>query len=487
MVQQSLNTLFVATEMFPFAQTGGLGDFSHSFPKILRSRGVDIRIMIPKFGVFIQNFPNISLRRIAEFQIRFAGKTFTCQIESLHYDGNIVYFLNNPDYYARERIYGYDDEFERFAFYSRAVLEAIPRLDFKPGIIHCNDWHCALVPFFLKTKSNPEYVYQYQDLKTVFSIHTTRYQGNFDKTNCEILDLAWGDCVRYQLDWDGQINCLKTGIVYSDLLITDSPNFAQEILHEPLGAIIIQRHKRIEGILNGIDFEVNNPALDQRLFARFDTNSLQGKKINKARLQQTLDLPVNEDTPIVALISRLFRSKGLDLIEAVLPQLLSQNLQFIICANGIPYYENFLEEASRNHPGQMVYSHYHPDLAYKLYAGADMLLMPSLYEPCGTSQLVAMRYGTVPIVREVGGLADTVRAYDERSNRGNGFTFKNYDPVVLLETLRKAYGLYRKKAIWSQLVSNCMAVDSSWNRSAGRYHQLYQQLVSGETGHGQAI
>lgn len=485
MVQQSLNTLFVATEMFPFAQTGGLGDFTHSFPKILRRGGVDIRIMIPKFGAFIQNFSNLPLREVAEFQIQFAGKTSTCQIESLHYDDNIVYFLNNPLYYDRERIYGYDDEFERFAFYSRAVLEAIPRLDFNPGIIHCNDWHCALVPFFLKTKYHPEC--EFGDLKTIFSIHTTRYQGNFDKANCGILDLSWDECVRYQLDWDGQINCLKTGIVYSDLLITDSPNFAQELLCEPLGAVIVEGQKPIQGILNGIDFEVNNPALDQRLFARFDTKSLQGKKINKTRLQQTLDLPVNEATPIVALISRLFRSKGLDLIEAVLPQLLRENLQFIICANGIPYYEKLLEEAARNHPMKMVYAHYEPDLAYKLYAGADMLLMPSLYEPCGTSQLVAMRYGTVPIVREVGGLADTVRAYDERTNLGNGFTFKTYDPAVLLETLRKAWTLYQKKAIWNQLVSNCMAVDSSWKRSAGRYHQLYRQLASSESGHGQAI
>ncbi|MBW7475198.1 glycogen synthase [Paenibacillus oenotherae] len=474
--------LFISTEVFPFAKTGGLADVSSFLPKSLRSQGYDVRVMMPKFKGIEEKYGH-QLQVVATFDIEFAGKKFQCGVESIAYNDNMIYFINNPYYFDRDRIYDYDDEMERFVFFCKAVMDCIPFLGFKPNILHCNDWLTGFVPFFLKTQYRE--LDFYKDMKSIFTIHALLYQGVFNKKNTkDLLNLEWDYFVEHGLDYYDQVNCMKVGIMLADVVSTVSPSYAAEISKispmniEPLTETLFKRRRNLHGILNGIDMDENNPAADPRLFANYDADNLQGKAENKRRLQETFNLPVRADVPIVAIISRLEITKGLYLIEKSFHEMLKEDMQFVVIGDGIPYYDYLFTNIMKAFPDKMYYSAYNDDIAYKTYAGADIFLMPSYTEACGISQLIGMRYGTVPIIRETGGLRDTVQHYDERTGEGTGFTFKYASQWVMLDAIRKSMEVYHKKEQWHKLVTRVMKLPVGWENSTKEYMKLYENTAN---------
>ncbi|MEK4510745.1 glycogen synthase [Paenibacillus anaericanus] len=474
--------LYLSTEVFPFAKTGGLADVSSFLPKSLREQGYDVRIMMPKFRGIEEKYGH-ELKFIQSYSIQFAGKKVTYSLERIDYNGNIIYFIDNPFYFNRERIYDYDDEMERFVFFCKAALESLPMLSFTPDILHCNDWLTGFIPFFLRTQYGQ--LEFYKGMKSLFTIHALLYQGVFNKKlTTEILNVDWDFFVEQGLDYYDQVNCMKVGIMLADVVSTVSPSYAKEISKispmniEPLTETLHKRRRNLHGILNGIDLDENNPAADKRLFANFDAQHMEGKAENKKRLQEAFGLPVRSDVPIVAIISRLEITKGLYLIEKSYHELLKEDLQFIVIGDGIPYYDYLFKHIKESFPDKMYYSTYSDDIAYKTYAASDIFLMPSYTEACGISQLIGMRYGTVPIIRETGGLRDTVQQYDESTGEGTGFTFKYASQWVMLDTIRKAIELYHKKDIWNKLVNRVMTQSVGWEDSTKEYIKLYESMAT---------
>lgn len=473
--------LFATTEVFPFAKTGGLADVSAFLPKALRNEGYDIRIIMPKFKGIEDKYGH-QLEHVMTMDVEFAGQIHTCSIESIFYNGNMIYFVNTPYYFERDRIYDYDDEMERFVYFGKAVLDALPLIGFKPNILHCNDWLMGCIPFFLKTKYRHQEFYS--SMKSIFTIHALLYQGVFNKNNAKkLLDMEWDELVEQGLDYYDQINCMKIGIMTSDVVSTVSPSYATEISKmsplnmEPLTESLFKRRRNLHGILNGIDLNENNPATDTRLFANFDVDHLDGKAENKKRLQEAIGLPVRADVPIVSLISRLEITKGLYLIEKSYHELLKEDIQFVVIGDGIPYYDYLFTNIMKAFPDKMYYSKYSDEMAYKTYAGSDLFLMPSYTEACGISQLIGMRYGTVPIIRETGGLRDTVQPYHEEDDTGTGFTFKYASQWVMLDTIRKAVEVYHKQDKWDALVRRNMTSPVGWDNSIKEYMKLYEQTI----------
>ncbi|MEW9701431.1 glycogen synthase [Paenibacillus sp. SI8] len=478
----NVKTLYISTEVYPFAKTGGLADVSAFLPKSLRAHGYDVRIMMPKFRN-VKDHYNDQLKFVAAIDIQIADRTSQAVVEMIEYNGNIVYFIDCPHYFDRDRLYDYEDEMERFVFFCKAVLEALPFLGFQPDVLHCNDWLTAFIPFFLKNEYSTRDFYS--GMKSLFTIHALLYQGVFHKDNAsKVLHMDWAYFLEHGLDFYNQINCMKIGIKLADAVSTVSPSYAAEIskispLHmEPLTPVLNKRRKNLYGILNGIDLDENNPATDPRLYANYDANDLSGKRQNKSKLQEAFGLPVREDVPVVAIISRLEITKGLYLIEKSYHELLKDDLQFIIVGDGIPYYDYLFTNIMKAFPDKMRYVAYNEDIAYQTYAGADIFLMPSYTEACGISQLIGMRYGTVPLVRETGGLRDTVQPYDEATGEGTGFSFKYANQWVMLDAIRRAADLYRdNKPVWQTLVTRCMTQSLGWEHSAKSYIELYETML----------
>lgn len=473
--------LYATTEVFPFAKTGGLADVSAFLPKALRKEGYDVRIIMPKFKGIEDKYGH-QLQHVVTAEMDFAGKNHCFSVESIVYNGNMIYFVEAPYYFGRDRIYDYDDEMERFVFFCKAVMESLPLIGFQPDILQCNDWLMGFIPFFLKTKYRQ--LEFYKSMKSIFTIHALLYQGVFNKSNVNsLLGLEWDYFVEQGLDYYDQVNCMKVGIMTSDVVSTVSPSYAAEIskmspLHmEPLTESLFKRRRNLHGILNGIDLDENNPATDRRLFANYSLENLEGKAENKRKLQESLGLPVRADVPIVSLISRLEITKGLYLIEKSYHELLKEDIQFVVVGDGIPYYDYLFSNIMKAFPDKMYYSTYSEDLAYKTYAGADLFLMPSYTEACGISQLIGMRYGTVPIIRETGGLRDTVEPFHEESGTGTGFTFKYASQWVMLDTVRKAVDVYHKPDKWMKLVTNIMTKPVGWEKSVNEYMKLYEQTM----------
>lgn len=368
MMTKNVKTLYISTEVYPFAKTGGLADVSAFLPKSLRAHGYDVRIMMPKFKNVRAHYDD-KLQFVAAFEIELAGKKSQSVVEMIEYNGNIVYFIDCPHYFDRERLYDYEDEMERFVFFCKAVLEALPFLGFKPDVLHCNDWLTGFIPFFLKNEYG--HLDFYKNMKTLFTIHALLYQGVFNKNNAsKVLNIDWSYFIDHGLDFYNQINCMKIGIKLADAVSTVSPSYAAEIskispLHmEPLTPVLNKRRKNLHGILNGIDLDENNPATDPRLYANYDANDLSGKSMNKSKLQEAFGLPVQEDVPIVAIISRLEITKGLYLIEKSYHELLKEDLQFIIVGDGIPYYDYLFTNMMQSFPDKMRYVAYNEDIAY---------------------------------------------------------------------------------------------------------------------------
>ncbi len=473
-----MKVLYVASEAQPFAASGGLADVAGSLPHALRKRLIGCRIVMPLYDEIPQSLKD-GMRFITSFSVPVSWRRQYCGIFEMRYNGVIYYFLDNQYYFKRQGLYGHYDDAERFAFFSKAVLEMLPYIDFKPDIIHCNDWQTALVP----TYYNLFYAQNdwYQGIKTIFTIHNIQYQGKY---GTELYDEVVGipPHGRSILDCDGCINYMKGAIETANRVTTVSPSYAWEIrdpwFSHGLDWILNARSWKIRGILNGIDTTSYNPATDIQLYAHYTADDLSGKAVNKQKLQERLGLEQNAEVPIIAMVTRLVSHKGLDLVKHALDQLMREEyVQFVILGSGDWEYESFFRSMHERYPGRLCACHgFIPELSRKIYAGADIFLMPSKAEPCGLSQMIALRYGTIPIVREVGGLRDSIQ--DSGTGSGNGFTFANYDAMDMLGCIRRAIAGYWQRDGWKILVQRAMNSDNSWTKSATEYINLYKEVIN---------
>ena len=481
-MRRTLNILFAAFEAVPFLKTGGLGDVAGSLPAALRGDGCEVRVMLPKFDAIPPEY-RARMTHLADFRVRLGWRDLYCGIETLEEGGVTCYFIDNEYYFKRGGPYGYFDDGERIAFFSKAVVESLQYLpDFRCDVLHCNDWHTALAPVFLRE------FYQglplYENVKTVLTVHNLKFQGQMsDSVLGDILGLAHIPAAARQLRSDsGSVNFLKGGLCYSDLLTTVSPTYAEEIKSafygERLDEVFRRRADVLSGIRNGIDTARYDPASDPQLAARFSRDELSGKAVCKAALQRELGLPEEERMPLVILVGRLTEQKGLDLLQRVLDELLAQPVQLAVLGTGERRYEDMLRYFAWKYGEKMrALLTFDEPLSRRMYAGADLLLMPSLFEPCGLAQMIAMRYGTLPVVRETGGLRDSVQPYNRFTGEGTGFSFANYNAHEMKDALCRALLLYREEPErFRALVRNAMEVDFSWDRAAREYRALYRRL-----------
>jgi len=449
-------------------------------PKALNRNGLDVRVALPKYKSIPTQYTE-AMEFIASFTVPVSWRNKYCGIYRLQHEGITYYFIDNEEYFGRDGLYGYWDDGERFAFFCRAVLEILPIIEFIPQVLHCHDWHAALVSVFLHIfyKCEPAY----KTIRTLFTIHNLHYQGIFPKSVLtDVLGLGYQYFRADSLEFYDQVNYMKGGIADADLVSTVSETYAKEIQYpffgEQLDGLLRERQFDLVGIINGIDYEVYDPATDDQIFVNYDLDSLDSKVENKLQLQEQLGLPAKRNTPLIAIVSRLVGLKGLDLIARVLDELLAdEDVQFVVLGTGEKKYENLFTRAARNYPTKLSVNIFFDDkLAHQIYAGADIFIIPSLYEPCGIGQLIALRYGSVPIAREVGGLKDTIQSYNQYTGEGNGFTFSHYNAYDMLYTIKRALGMYHDIPVWQKVVSNAMTSDYSWQRSAKQYVSLYQRL-----------
>lgn len=482
-----MNILFVATEASPFIKTGGLGEVVGSLPKALREIGVDARIILPKYGKMSGEYQN-RMKRLKEFTVRLGWRQQYCGLYQLEWNGGIVYFIDNEYYFKRDAIYGsvgITDEAERFAFFSKAVLESIPHLGWKPDLLHLNDWQTALVPLFYHAFFR--HLPSYEGLKTVLTIHNLKYQGIFPSSILpDVLGVGWEYFTPDRLEFYGNVNFLKGGIAFADAITTVSPTYAEEIQNsyygEGLDGLLRAKREKLFGILNGIDVDAYNPKTDPYLLYHYE-KSREDKGKNKAAIQEHFHLKISDDPMLTVMIARLVEQKGIDLIIRVLPEMMQEEVQFIIMGDGEWRYENFFRHAEHLYPDKLrLHTTYKEDLAHQLYAAGDLLLMPSRFEPCGISQMIAMRYLTVPLVRLTGGLKDTVRPYNPLTHEGDGFTFYDYNAHEMLYAFQRAVRTYQDKEEWNRILNNLLHKDFRWSSSARQYKELYRNLLSrGET------
>ncbi len=473
-----MKVLYVASEALPFMASGGLGDVAGSLPQALRKRLIGCRVVMPLYDTIKQELKD-KMTFITNISVPVAWRRQYCGIFQAKHEGVIYYLIDNQYYFKRDTIYGHYDDAERFTFFSRAVLEILPVVDFKPDIIHCNDWQSALTPVFYSTIYSKDP--WYQGIKTVFTIHNIQYQGTYgmELVNDVIgLNPADTEIVEY----DGDVNFMKGAIECANKVTTVSPSYANEILDpwysHGLDTILRERQWKLQGILNGIDTDNYNPETDENIVKNYNVKTVKsGKRENKRQLQENMGLPQNEDTPVIGLVSRLVSHKGLDLIKGILDELLyTTDVQVVVVGSGDWQYENFFKEMANKYPDKLaVRIGFVPSLARKIYAGADIFLMPSKSEPCGLSQMVALRYGTVPIVRETGGLRDSIT--DSGDGNGNGFTFKTYNAHDMLGAIRRSLDAYSNKDYWDTLVTRAMECDFSWGKSANEYIKMYKDLL----------
>ena len=480
-----LKVLYVASEAVPFIKTGGLADVAGSLPKALKKQGVDVRVVMPKYGKIAQEYLD-KMEHVYDGEFTVSWRTKFLGIDKLVLDGVTFYFIDNQEYFYREGFYGYGDDAERFAFFSRAVLEILPQENFWPDVIHTNDWHTALVNVYLRLDHIGDE--RYERIRTVFTIHNLKYQGVFPKDVMgDVLGLDWQYFNNGDLEYYDAVNFMKGAIVYADNITTVSRTYAQEIQYEFFGegldGLLRRRAGDLHGIVNGLDTDLYNPATDKYLtepFMKYDATNVMEKKIdNKAALQRMLDLPVERQTPLVAMVTRLVEPKGLDLVVRILDELLEhEDMQFVLLGVGDRVYEDWFRGLAWRHPTKVSSNIYFSDeMAQRIYAGASIFLMPSAYEPCGIGQLIAMRYGTIPVARATGGLVDTIIPYNKSTQEGNGYLFADYNAHDMMYTVKKALTLFRDFNSWKLLMQNAMNTDYSWARSAKEYKALYERLI----------
>lgn len=471
-----MKVLYVASEAVPFIKTGGLADVAFSLPKELRKLGIDIRVVIPKYKNIPEEF-KINLSVLREISVPVGWRNQYCGIQYLEYDGVPYYFIDNEYYYKRDGIYGFYDDGERFAFFDRAVLEMIENIDFKPDIIHCNDWHTGMIIPLLDAHYREKSAYR--NIKTIFTIHNLKYQGVFQQEILgDLLNLGQEYFNVDKLEFYGGVSFMKGGINYADMVTTVSESYAKEIqspeFGEKLDGLLKKRNKDLYGIINGIDYDIYNPEKDPEIFSNYAVDSLENKETNKLQLQALLKLPMQKDIPIIGMISRIDVMKGFDLVVSIIEELLSLDIQLVVLGTGDPYFEAIFKDLADKYSEKLSANiMFSSSYAHKIYAGCDMFLMPSMFEPCGLSQLIALRYGTIPVVRETGGLKDTVNSYNEFTEEGNGFSFNSYNAHDMLFTIKRALGFYKDKSIWNKIIGNAMGGEYSWNGAAHIYEKLY--------------
>lgn len=471
-----MKILFASSEAFPFAKSGGLADVAGALPKALRKRFAGCRVVMPLYACINEELRR-NMKFITSITVPVSWRNQYCGIFEARADGVIYYLLDNEYYFKRDNLYGYFDDAERFTFFSRAVLEILPHISYSPDIIHCNDWQTALIPVYLNEYYKDNSLYQ--NIKTVFTIHNIGYQGKYGKEIYgDVLGLKEGR--ESILLYDDAVNLMKGAIQCADKVTTVSPTYANEILHPyysyGLDSILKCFTYKLTGIVNGIDTDVYNPETDTEIICNFSADDISGKSENKKELQRVFSLPQKADTPIIGIVSRLVEHKGFALLKRIMGELLKADLQFVILGSGEKEYEDFFSQMQRENPEKVgIYLGFNNKLAKQIYAGSDMFLMPSKYEPCGLSQLIALRYGTVPIVRETGGLNDTVK--DSQDGSGNGFTFKNFNAHDLENTVWRALKGYSDKEGWDILRKRAMRCDNGWSASAKEYMGLYKELV----------
>ncbi len=471
-----MKVLYAASEALPFIASGGLADVAGSLPAAMRKRLVGCRVVLPLYEAVPQEL-RAEMQFITSISVPVSWRRQYCGIFEAHHNGVIYYLLDNQYYFKRNGIYGHYDDAERFAFFSRAVLEMLPAIGFQPDIIHANDWQTALVPVYytLFYGKDP----WYQNMKTVFTIHNIQYQGKY---GMEILEDVFGipQYDRSVVEHDGCVNLMKGAIETADRVTTVSESYAHEILDpwyaHGLDSILRERSWKLSGILNGIDTDGYDPATDPDVFAHYTAETVKaGKAENKQRLQERLHLPQRGDVPMIGMVTRLVSHKGLDLVRYAFDRLMQEDVQIVLLGSGDWAFETFFREKQGQYPEKFCYcAGFVPELARKIYAAADIFLMPSQSEPCGLAQMVACRYGTVPIVRRTGGLADSIR--DCGDGEGFGFVFDTYNGEDMQKAVFRALGAYHNETDWPVLVSRCMETDFSWGRSANAYIRLYRSL-----------
>ena len=476
-----MKVLYTASEAVPFCKTGGLADVAGSLPPALAAQGVETAVILPLYRRVKERFAD-QLTFLCYDYVDLAWRHAYCGLFSLKKDGVTWYFLDNEQYFGRPELYGCADDGERFGFFSRAVVKMLDHLDFWPDVIHCNDWQTALIPIYLKDDGVREE--RYRSVRTVLTIHNIEYQGRYDPYclgDLFGLDRGWVDDGTLLLD--GDLNLLKGAILTADAVNAVSPTYAQELKNpyfaHRMEGILTQCGYKLSGVLNGIDMKLYDPAADPRIAANYTAENISGKAADKAELQKALGLRPEPETPIIAMVSRLVTHKGLDLIREVMGDIMELPVQFVLLGSGDAAYEDFFRHAAERWPERMaIRLGYDEALSMAIYAGADLFLMPSRSEPCGLSQMIAMRYGTVPIVRETGGLKDTVQPYEAWRDAGTGFTFANYSSADMLHVLREAAYLYKDYPdAFARLRRRAMERDFSWNRSAGDYLKIYAAVT----------
>lgn len=475
--------LFATAETAPFYKTGGLGDVSGALPRALAALGTDIRVVVPYYEQLFPATFRDQLVDLSHFDVQVGAKTAYCGVKTLTVAGVQYYLIDNRDYFDRPNLYGYWDDGERFAFFQLAICEMMTRVNFVPDVLHLNDWHTAFIPVLLAEKYY--WISEYTHLKTVLTIHNLQFQGIYDPI---ILDSLFGIGVETFTE-DGiafydQVNFLKGGLNFADVITTVSPTYAQEIqtpsFGERLDGVLRANRAKLHGILNGIDTQQYDPLTDPALAANYAVADLRPKEINKQAVQRAFGLPATA-VPVLAVVSRLTKQKGIDLLlDALDPFLRTHDVQVLVLGTGDPDLEHAFQIYQLAYPTKLGLAlKFDVQLAQQLYAGSDLFLMPSAFEPCGLSQMMAMHYGTLPIVHAVGGLRDTVTPYNRYTGRGTGFSFDDYRPAVLGQTLERAVTLYTQQPrIWAHLQRQAMTVNFGWKKSARRYAAIYQSLMS---------
>jgi len=477
-----MKILYVAAEAVPFAKTGGLADVAGSLPKALKADGVDVRVIMPKFGKIPEAYRN-AMEHVYDGELPVAWRKKYVGLDKYELDGVTYYFVDNEEYFNREGFYGYDDDAERFSFFSRAVLDLLQAMDFWPDVIHTNDWHAGLVNVFLKLDHMGDA--RYERIKTVYTIHNLKYQGVFPKDVMpDVLGLDWKYFNNGDLEFYDAVNFMKGGIIYADAITTVSKTYAKEIQYpyfgEHLDGLLRSREQDLSGIVNGIDYSVYNPRTDKYIFETYDEESLDRKLDNKIALQKSLGLPERRNVPLIAIVSRLVEPKGMDLVVRMMDEILQhEEIQLVVLGTGEKRYEDWFKGLAWRYPKKVsVNIYFSNELAQRIYAGADIFLMPSKYEPCGIGQLIALRYGTIPVVRQTGGLKDTVQQYNKYTQEGNGFVFENYNAHEMMYALKRALSFYGNYEIWHKIQLNAVQADYSWKRSAKEYEALYERLTA---------
>ena len=477
-----MKILFVGAEAVPFISTGGLGDVLGSLPQAIASvnKNADVRVVLPLYQKIKEKYAS-ELEYVGNTTVGLSWRNQYCGIYKCEMGGVIYYFIDNEYYFKRGSVYGDFDDAERFAFFGKAVLDIMPVIDFYPDIMHTNDWQSASSVIYLKRKyfMNPYYC----DIKTIYTIHNIDYQGIFSMS---ILGDVFGlDCFgdRSIVEYNGNINLTKGAIVCADVVSTVSQKYANEIQTEfyssGLHYILHQYSDKLTGIVNGIDVNYYNPSNDTVIAEKFSSNDLSGKAECKRQLQEMCGLETNPDIPVVSMISRLASHKGFDLVKFILPEMLDLGIQFVLLGTGEYELEEYFKSIQARYPDKVkVFLEFNKDLSKKIYAGSDIFLMPSKSEPCGLSQMICSAYGTVPVVRETGGLYDTIKPYNIYNGEGNGFTFANYNAHEMKDALQRAVELYNNKKKWTMLVKTAMETDFSWNVSANKYIEMYRNVIN---------